>query len=414
MTRSLQTSIVCASLGAAIALAVAPARGDDTGKVAQASSFFDAGEQAYKAGQYQVAAEAFLKAHELLPSPALLFSAAQAYRRHHLTERSADSLRRAIALYRDYLRAEVKPKRREDALQALEALVPLVPSDSGAPRDTPAPKDGDAAPAAPVRATRLLLSARSDGAEASVDGGPFVAMPAVVKVEPGPHKVVVRAPGYHDVELSVPAVANELIPRLVALRPKAALLRVTGTAGARVAIDGQPRATLPADAPIAIEPGSHFVGVTLAGHEPYGKLIDLERDSTVDLAIRLPMTSQRIAAWSILSAGFAGVVAGGVLTGLTLAREGEAVALRDQRAKTPLTPDERDRYNSAVTARNDLARAAAITGGAAGVLLAVGAGLHGLDRPEAPAPVERRKAPSDSPRAEFDVGFLSIGVRGVF
>src|SRR5262245_16266171 len=75
-------------------------------KRAQASSFFDAGAQAYDAGQYLVAAEAFLKAHELLPSPTLLFSAAQAYRRQYLQQPTPEALERSIGLYRDYLRTD--------------------------------------------------------------------------------------------------------------------------------------------------------------------------------------------------------------------------------------------------------------------------------------------------------------------
>src|SRR5512133_1683137 len=71
-----------------------------------ASNLFDAGAEAYDAGQYLIAAEAFLKAHALIKSPALQFSAAQAYRRQYLADGSPDSLRRAVRLYRDYIRED--------------------------------------------------------------------------------------------------------------------------------------------------------------------------------------------------------------------------------------------------------------------------------------------------------------------
>jgi len=224
----------------ALSFTALPARADTPGAgpsdpIARASSFFDAGAQAYKAGQYLVAAEAFLKANELTPSASLLFSAAQAYRRKFLAEPEPATLHRAIGLYREYLRADQNARRREDAMAALGALAPFEAR-------YPPPGDGAEARAAPAASTtRLLLTSPAEGAEVSVDGGPFVITPAVVQVRPGPRHVRVRAPGYVDDQLMVDAVANELLPRHLALRPRSARVSVTGTAGARVAVDGQVR-----------------------------------------------------------------------------------------------------------------------------------------------------------------------------
>jgi len=421
-------TLCSASLGLTLTLAAAPARAEaDAATLAQASNFFDAGAQAYKAGQYQVAAEAFLKAHELAPNPALLFSAAQAYRRQYLTEPSPGTLRRSISLYREYLRADPTAKRREDALDALEALVPLetrVGGVRGSALVDAGDKgpDGDTESPAPVvvnepgRGTRFLISTPADGDEAAVDDGPFKPAPLVARVQPGAHQVRVRAPGYDEEQFSLQAVNGELMPRHVILRPKPAKLRVTGTSGAYVTVDGQVLATVPTSAPLLLAPGAHIVTVTLSGHKPFRKLVELERDASMELVADLPMTRQRIAAWSVLSAGAASAVASGVLMGMSLARQSEASSLSDKQQSTPLLPSELTLYNNAVGARNNLAQAAAITGGAAAVLLSVGVGLFALDRPEAvPLDDTSPKAPvKPTPRADFEIGLMSMGMRVVF
>ncbi|WP_437840292.1 PEGA domain-containing protein [Sorangium sp. So ce1153] len=416
-----------AAAHAAPAAALADARRAPE-QAARAEAFFNAGAQAYDAGQYQVAAEAFLEAHELVPSPALLFSAAQAFRRQYLTQAAPDALRRAVALYREYLRADPKAARREEAVDALEALVPLearlagegvaIAVEGAAPGAASAAGRGDAAAASPpAGGTRLLLSSRAEGARVSVDGQPFVPAPLVAPVAPGPHRVRVQATGHYEEELTVVAVSGELMPAHVVLRPKPAQLHVTGTGGARVAVDGQERATVPTAAPIAVEPGAHVVEVSLPGHQVYRQEIRVAREQTVRFDADLRMTPRRIAAWAVLGVGAAGVVATGALAGLAFARQGEAVELRDRQDASSLTPSERDRYNAAVNARGRLGAAAAIAGGVSFAAFAVGFRLFAFDEPTlsgapaAPAPPE--KAPGGA-GAEFTVGLLSAGVRGRF
>jgi PEGA domain len=414
MKTSKRAALLSPTLAAALLLGAAPAFAEtDESKVAEASTFFDAGAQAYKAGQYVIAAEAFLKAHELAPSPSLLFSAAQAYRRQYLSEPGPLPLHKAIGLYRDYLRIDKSPKRREDAMQALATLVPMEARFTSTPNGealvgTPAP------PPDPAAATRLLLTSAADGAEVSVDGGPFVPAPYVARVRAGAHRVAMKAPGYDDQELSVDAVNGELVPRHVALRPKPARLHITGTSGAGVSIDGRVKATLPLDAPIAVAPGSHFITVTLPGHVPFAKNLDLERDQSRDLAVDLGLTRQRVAAFATLGAGAAGAVATGVLAGLALGRQGTAQGLKDQQSTTPLTADQRDQYNSALQARDDFAHAASVTGAVSALALSVGLGLFAFDRPEIPPPAADKPSENKGPRVEFDVGVLSMQVRGTF
>ncbi|WP_437580726.1 PEGA domain-containing protein [Sorangium sp. So ce887] len=415
------STLAAALVAPGAALADAP---PTPAQAAHAESFFNAGAQAYEAGQYQVAAEAFLEAHELVPSPSLLFSAAQAFRRQVLTQPSPDALRRAIALYREYLRLDPKAVRREEAVAALASLVPLearlpgedpaAAADGGTTAADGAQRGAAAAVTPAAGGTRLLLSSPVEGARVSVDGQPFVPAPLVAPVAPGAHRVRVQAAGHHEEELTVIAVAGELMPRHVVLRPKPAQLHVTGTGGARVAVDGQVRATVPTTAAIAVEPGVHVVEVSLPGHELYRRELRVAHEQAVRLDADLRMTSQRLAAWTVLGAGAAGAAATGVLAGLALVRQGEAVDLRDRKDATSLTPSERDRYNAAVDARDGLGAAAAVAGGVSFLAIAVGFRLFVFDEPKAAAAPAAPPPKAPGVEADFTVGLLGAGVRGRF
>jgi hypothetical protein len=401
----MKTQCTLSLLLASAILALAPtARAEGP----QAADFFDAGAQAYKSGQYLVAAEAFLKANEIAPSPALLFSAAQSFRRQFLAEPAPQPLLRAVALYREYLRLDKAPRRREDAMQALATLAPFEVRYAGA--------EGAKEPEPAKAATRLLITASAEGAEVSIDGGAFVAAPATVRVPAGPHAVRLRALGYTDEQLTVQAVESELSPRHVVLRPRPARLEITGTRGASVSVDGQLRATLPLGGPLALEPGAHFVAVTLTGHAPQGSVVELARDGSAQIAADLRPTRQRVLALGTLSVGAAGLLTGGALGGVALVRQGEARSIEAARAKAPIDAASRDRYNAALKARDDLARAAVITGGLSVLALGAGLGLFAVDRSEiAPPSDERLRAPArPGPKVELEIGALSIGVRGSF
>lgn len=390
----------------------AKAQDPEAEKRTQASNFFDAGAEAYKAGKYQVAAEAFEKAYVLLPSPSLLFSAAQAYRRQYLSEPTPESLKKAIGLYREYLKTDQKANRREDAMEALGTLVPLeriaVPAPGGESNG------GSPSPESAGKKARLLVTA-GDEAEVSLDGGPYLAAPLVAQVDPGPHKARVRATGYDEQEVSLQAVAGELVPQHVSLRPRPAKLDVRGTSGAKVAIDGQSRATLPLTAPLLVEPGAHFVAVTLSGREPFTEQVTLGRDQSKTMEVSLPLTRQRLFAWGALATGGAGLIATSVLTGFTFSRQSDALSLSDRPASSPLTPVERDVYNKAVRERNDLGQAAGVAGGVSAVFLITGAALFAFDNREVEIPTDAgpSKAPP-GPTTTFEVGLGSIGVRGTF
>jgi len=391
-----------APLAFAVLLLTAPAAAEPDAR-AQAAGLFEGGAQAYDAGQYLVAAEAFVKANKLLPSPSFVFSAAQAYRREYLARPNADVLRKAVALYREYLVVDPKGKRRDETMTALESLVPLearLPAPGG---DAPA-KEAEPAGA------RLLLSAKPDGSEVSLDGGAYGPTPLVAKVKPGPHVARFRAPGYFEEQIDVRAVEGELIPGAVTLRAKPASIEVKGADGARLLLDGQPKSTLPG--PVSVEPGEHAVALILRGHRPWFGVVDLKSDERKALDVRLRPTEQRYGAVATLAlGGLAGAVSIGLL-GATLARQADALALDDLRTTTGLGPADRDRYNAALADRNALGLGAAITGGLSAVALAVGTGLYLLDEPDPTPPNRERRFPK--PKIELQVGFGTLGVLGSF
>lgn len=412
------------ALSLALAAPLANAEAADDAKRLQMSNAFNAGAQAYKAGQYLAAATAFEQAHAILPSAALLFSAAQAYRRQYLAEPSPPTLRRAITLYRDYLRADPQANRREDAMEALQTLVPLeriTVTMPGADPGTGTPTGtvtGDPTtspqPSTDKRTARILVSAGAEKGEVSLDGGTFLPSPLVANVEPGPHKIRLRAAGHDDEEITLQAVANEQVQRHVELRHKPAALAVTGTSGARVTVDGKLVATVPDAAKISLDPGSHVVSVTLRGHEPLTRRIEARGDQSLHLTADLPLTAQRKVAWAGLGAGGLGLLATGLLTGLTFARQGEAVSLEDRSATTPLTVAERDAFNRAVNERNDFGQAAAVTGGVSVLTLAVSLGLFLFDEPEVVVPPDARAPGKPTPQTTLEVGLGSAGVRVLF
>jgi len=99
--------------------------------VDQAKTFFTAGAQAYERGDFLGAIQAFERAYQLAPRPAILFSIAQAYRRQYYIDKKPEPLKSAVANYRKYLEQAPDGNRRADAAQALAELGPAADRLSG-------------------------------------------------------------------------------------------------------------------------------------------------------------------------------------------------------------------------------------------------------------------------------------------
>jgi tetratricopeptide (TPR) repeat protein len=366
----------------------------------QAKTLFNAGAQAYAAGQFPAAIQAFEESYRLAPKPAILFSAAQAYRRQYYVDKQRSHLSSAIAGYRKYLELVPQGGRRADAVEALAELEPLA-AKLGADTSAPAPEGQGSAAKAP---TRLMVSSPTKDAEVLLDGKPVGEMPLIEEVAPGRHGITVRAPGHFDEERELLAVEGNLVALDVTLRERPARLDVASEAGADVYVDGRPMGTLPLSAPLELAPGTHLVAVTLSGHTTYSSELTLARGETRKVAAPLGRTGQRVASYVLLGVGTAGAIAGGVFAGLAYRQQSAAEEVLDAQSRGNISRAQLDDYDAATLARDDLRRGSAIA--LAGALAVGGTGilLYAFDSPVIdvrPARSDQPKAaPSDKPRED--------------
>src|SRR6185503_11462520 len=94
-------ALICVFASPSFADAPASPPSASQGEVEQrAKDLYDAGSEAYRAGRYLVAIEAFREARALATRPTLTFSLAQAYRLQYFVDGDAKALEQAIAMYR--------------------------------------------------------------------------------------------------------------------------------------------------------------------------------------------------------------------------------------------------------------------------------------------------------------------------
>src|SRR6185436_14533208 len=117
----------------------------------------------------------------------------------------------------------------------------------------------------------------------------------------GKHRVKVLAPGFFETELDVLAVAGRLSIVPVDLKGRPGLLRVAASpAGAAVWIDGRVAARTPVANPLIVSAGRHTVAVSVRGHRPISRTVDIERGAERLERFDLAPTAQRIAAhWTL-------------------------------------------------------------------------------------------------------------------
>ena len=300
-----------------VALAAAPVPTE--APAATARSLFDAGGQAYARGRYADAARAFEAARELYPRPEIAFSWAQAQRRQYFVDGQAQRLQQAIALYHLYLDQTPEGGRREDAVDQLQQLEPLllrVLEDEGLATETPPFTEP----------TELMVYTKTPGASVEVDGGAATPAPALVRASPGSHEVRVVAPGFTPATVSAVALAQRMVPVEVELQPLPATVSLTTNRPARVRLDGADVGETPLTEPLTLPAGVHTLVVSAPGRVRGERTLTLQRGEAVTLSVQLPRTRKRDAALGLLGTS-AGLWLGG---GLTL-----GFALRSQeRART--------------------------------------------------------------------------------
>ena len=315
------------------------------GNQAEAEKFFRAGEQAYRAGQYSVAAQAFEEAYKLMPVPAIAFSTAQAYRLQYFIDKKPERLKRAIDLYRTYIDQVPKGGRREDAVANLAELEPILLRIEAEGQTTI-----QLSPASQV--TQLMVSSQVVGARAWIDDVEGE-VPHIREVTPGSHKIKVAADGYYPVEQSATAVAGKLIPIEVTLKPKPAMVRIRTESGARVAVDGRTVGRAPFSRALEVDAGRHFVSIASRGRRAWSREIRVDRGEEIALDASLTTTTQRKLSYWVLGASGVAFVAAGVVGMTALGAQSDAEALEDKRQSEGLTPAELAEYHDLRQRRDD-------------------------------------------------------------
>lgn len=379
-TKAVTLAILLAA--ASPAAAQAPVAGDT-----QARTLFNVGAQAYEAGNFAAAIQAFEAAHKLTPRPGIVFSIAQAHKKQYYVSKNTESLRRAIQHYRDYLARVAQGGRRSDAAEALVELEPIAAGLGGAAGST-----GPAASAV----TRLMASSPTAGALVSLDGAKPVEAPLIAEVKPGKHNLRVTAPGYFEEARDVDVAAGTVAALDLPLREKQGRLTVKTRPRAQVSIDGRFVATTPLSQPIDVEPGRHLVTVTKNGYKAFYQELEVGRDEAKEVAAPLEGSRQRTVSYVLAGVGAGGLVAGGVLVGLAMWEQRVAADFDGKRTSGEVSCRDdcavvvAQGYTDHVKARDDLRRYAAVVGGIGALVAGTGIVLFVFDQPTLNAMPSRR------------------------
>lgn len=295
----------------------------------EADLHFQLGVEAYRRGDFDDALDHLFASNRLAPNKNVVYNIARAYEQLHRYPE-------AFRWYSDYLDQETDTQRRAGAEQALAGLrqrVALVRVTSDPPgasiyvdrkdlgvrgrtprvlalepgahriyleRDGHDPAwspnvqlvvGGEASVHLPLAMVlgEVQLVGSPAGAEVRVDDdrAPVeAALPATLRLPPGPHVLVVSAAGHETVRQLVQVEAR------AAVQAQVDLPLVTGTLvvdaaerDALIEIDGQAAGFTPAVVPVPV--GAHSVRVTLAGYRPYEAFVQIGPKATTTVSAPL-------------------------------------------------------------------------------------------------------------------------------
>ena len=355
--------------------------------VEQAKMYFSAGQQAYEARQYLVAATAFEQAYELSPQPAILFSTAQAYRLHFLIARRPEHLEKAIGLYREYLVRAPAGSRRTDAAEHL-ATLEIRLAQLGGTKVAPS--------LAEARPTQIMIASRTPGAQASVGDSDLQPVPVVKNVSPGPHRVRVERDGFFPEEAEVTAVEGRLVVRDILLTERPGRLTVSTETGAEVLVDGRPMGEAPLGRALLLPSGRHLVVVRALGKRTSIHDIVLERGKETYLHVLLEETGQRTLSYWVLGTGAAAFAAsiGTGAAALIFRGRAQLYLLERDDPDTRLTLDDLELYRRDRSRQRDFGRVFWATLSVSAVFTALGSMLYFLDTPTAAEALPLQVAPT--------------------
>jgi hypothetical protein len=352
-----------------LAVSVAAAQNQD---VEKAKLFFNAGAQAFEKGDYIGAIQAFERAQQIAPRPAILFSMAQAYRRQYYVDNKPEHLRAAVSAYREYIKQAPDGNRKGDAAQALTELGPAADRLGGGTGDTrPTVK----------KETGVSVGCDAPNAKVSVDGQPAQPAPYIHEIAPGEHTFVVSADGFITRTERIKVGDGEYLAREIPLKEVPGRLWVQTDSGAQVLVDGRIIGSAPFATWVDVEPGTRQVAVTRNGHEPAVREVELGRGEPKRVDIPLAATGQRKIAVGLLLLGGAGAVASGIFFGVSIAQEATAQSLRDRKDTVGITAAELAQYDAARGARASWLAASAVAVGTSVAIGGTGLLLYLFDQP---------------------------------
>ncbi len=345
-------------------------------RLKEAKNYFHAGKQAYSAGSYLDAAEAFEQAFDLAAKPAIVFSIGQSYRLQYSLDGKVTHLRLSVEAYRKYLSLAPLGARRQDALEHLSVLQPqLLLLGGKEDKSTKQPKN-----------TKFMVSSRTEGAEVSIDGSSFSPVPLIKQVTEGAHQVVVRARGFADAYINAKAVAGHLVVVPVDLQPLPGHLTISAPEGAEIVIDGLLVGHAPLGRPLELPAGDHFVVVSDIGHKPFSRSVTLARGQALGMVVKLETTTQRELSHYVLGGAAISFLSTVALGAVAIGHEGRArwLVLQRDSVKRNLTVEERDDYISSRSRSSDFYAGAAVGMVATALLGSLGGMMYFLDEPTNP------------------------------
>ncbi|MEM6995690.1 MAG: PEGA domain-containing protein [Myxococcota bacterium] len=367
--------------------------------VPKAKRLFAAGKQAAARNRWAEAIRYFAEAYRYSGSAGQLYSMGRGHRELYF-HRGRDPVQLRLALLRlqQYLDRSPTGRNRDNARRFIAELQPYANVLEGFDDEPPL--------------TRLMVYSPVDDATVSIDGGEARPAPVTVDVDPGPHRIAVGAEGYHRVARAVDVPLGATVPLEVPLAPRPAALQIEGPEGAALYIDGERRGALPLPGAVELPAGPHQVAVSDSGRTPAIRELSLRRGETRRLAVDLPVTVQRKAAYATIAIGSASVLASAILTGLSLRSQSRAQSIEDQRQRDGISMSLYDEQQRAWDQRDGRRTAAVVTGVVGFSAVATGVVLWLTDRPQLG---DRLFAPE---RAAVSVGFTAgrgfaaAGVRG--
>lgn len=345
--------------------------------VGEARTYFNAGAQAYEAGQFPAAIQAFERAYQLAPREAIIFTIGQAHRRQYYIDKNPAHLKAAIERYRDYLKRVPEGGRRADAAEALAELEPIAARVDSAVGDT----EPGAAVQPAARQTRVMVTSPTPNARVSLNGATPASLPLIAEVAKGKHRVKVAAPGFFDEERELQAAEGGILALDITLREQPGKLDIAVEEDAEITVDGRLVGLTPLSRPIELPAGRHLVAVLKNGRTGFTKEVRIERGKSQRLDVKLESTGQRLAANVLFVSSAGALLTGGVFTVLAIRQEGDAKDIRDEAGEANIDREQLVAYNDALDRRDDYRRAAFLSFGASAALGATGFLLYSFDQP---------------------------------